>query len=104
MYIYFIGSILWRYGESLDPLVNVISNGKDYSEFITPKDEYLSKIGYNTKQKSIEENLKTLPISTKITFINEFKNWVDNQNFNNTFNGTFEKNVNTLVTHQNHIF
>ena len=103
MYIYFIGSILWRYGESLDPLVNVISNGKDYSEFITPKDEYLSKIGYNTKQKSIEENLKTLPISTKITFINAFKNWVDNQNFNNTFNGTFEKNVNTLVSTLNSV-
>jgi hypothetical protein len=94
---------LWRYGESLDPLVNVISNGKDYSEFITPKDEYLSKIGYNTKQKSIEENLKTLPISTKITFINAFKNWVDNQNFNNTFNGTFEKNVNTLVSTLNSV-
>lgn len=98
LYIYFIGSLLWRYEESLDPLVNVISNGKDYSEFITPKDEYLSKIGYNSKQKSIEENLKSLPISTKNKFISLFKNWVDNQNFNNTFNGLFEKNVSTYVS------
>jgi hypothetical protein len=102
MYLYFIGSILWRYEESTDPLNFGTFNNKDYSQFLTPKDEYLSKIGYNNKKKSIEENLKKLPISTKNTLINLFKNWV-NQNFNNTFNGTFEKNVNTLVTPLNSI-
>ena len=103
MYLYFIGSILWRYEQSTDPLNFGTFNNKDYSQFLTPKDEYLSKIGYNSKKKSIEENLKKLPISTKTTLINIFKNWVDNQNFNNTFNGTFEKNVNTLVTPLNNI-
>jgi hypothetical protein len=101
LYIYFIGSILWRYEESIDPLKFVNINGKDYSEFSTPKDEYLSKIGYNSNKKSIEENLKALPISTKNKLISLFKNWVDNQNFNNTFNGLFEKNISTYVSSLN---
>jgi len=104
MYIYFIGSILWRYEESVDPLKFDNINGKDYSFFSSPKNEYLSKIGYRKfRDKPIEENLKTLPSSTKTTFINAFKNWVDDQNFNNTFNGTFEKNVNTLVSTLNSV-
>ena len=102
MYLYFIGSLLWRYEESTDPLNFGTFNNKNYSQFLTPKNEYLSKIGYNNKNKSIEENLKKLPISTKNTLINLFKDWV-NQNFNNTFNGPFEKNVNTLVTPLNSI-
>ena len=102
MYLYFIGSLLWRYEESTDPLNFGTFNNKNYSQFLTPKNEYLSKIGYNNKSKSIEENLKKLPISTKNTLINLFKDWV-NQNFNNTFNGPFEKNVNTLVTPLNSI-
>jgi len=102
MYLYFIGSLLWRYEESTDPLNFGTFNNKNYSQFLTPKNEYLSKIGYNNKNKTIEENLKKLPISTKTTLINLFKDWV-NQNFNNTFNGPFEKNVNTLVTPLNSI-
>jgi hypothetical protein len=103
MYIYFIGGLLWRYESSIDPINFGVFNNKDYSQFATPKEEYFSKVGYNNKKKSIEENLKKLPISTKTTLINLFKNWVDNQNFNNTFNGTFEKNVNTLVSPLNSI-
>ena len=103
MYIYFIGSILWRYEEPIDPLNFGTFNNKNYSQFFTPKEEYLSKVGYNKKKKSIEENLKKLPISTKTTLINIFKYWVENQNFTNTFNGTFEKNVNTLVSPLNSI-
>ena len=85
MYIYFIGGLLWRYESSIDPINFGVFNNKDYSQFATPKEEYFSKVGYNNKKKSIEENLKKLPISTKTTLINLFKNWVDNQNFNNTF-------------------
>ena len=102
LYIYFIGSILWRYEESVDPLNFDSVNGKDYSEFLTPKDEYLSKVGYNTTKKSIEENLKSLPVSTKNKLISLFKGWVD-QNFTNTFGGLFEKNISTYVSSLNAI-
>jgi hypothetical protein len=102
LYVYFIGSILWRYEESVDPLKFDTVNGKDYSEFLTPKEEYLSKVGYNTTKKSIEENLKSLPVSTKNLLISSFKTWVD-QNFNNTFNGLFEKNISTYVSSLNAI-
>jgi len=101
IYIYYIGSLLWRYNETVDPLNFGVFNNKNYSQFLTPKDEYLSKIGYSNKEKKIEESLKLLPISTKNTLISMFKNWVDNQNFNSSFNGTFEKNVSTYVSSLN---
>ena len=103
LYMYFIGGILWRYNETIDPLNFGTFNNKNYSQFLTPKDEYLSKIGYNTKKIDIEDSLKLLPISTKTKLINMFKNWVDSQNFNNTFNGNFEKNVTNYVSSLNNV-
>ena len=107
-YVYYIGSLLWRYEESnngVDPLkFNITSpSGSTYSIFQSPSNSYLNKIGFRLSQTTLkidkipteplENELIKLPKSVKDKFINMFKNWVDNQNFNNTFNGSFERNM-----------
>jgi hypothetical protein len=99
LYVYFIGGLLWRYSQSVDPIK---FTGK-YSIFDTPKNEYLSKMTYlgygsnvdKSKIKSvpIEDSLLKLPVSVKNAFINEFKSFVS-INFGTSQNpGKFEVNI-----------
>jgi hypothetical protein len=99
LYVYYLGGLLWRYNESVDP---IIFSG-DYNKFATPKDSYLSKItyyGYNSdpdktkiEVKPLENNLKNLPVSVKNAFINEFKNWTRKNFGSNSNPGKFEINM-----------
>jgi hypothetical protein len=108
IYVYFIGSLLWRYQEGLkgvDPInFSVTSSGStcDYNIFKTPYTEYLTKITYfnskGIKDKSLDSELKVLPENVKNQFIKKFKSWVDS-NFTDTFTGNFEKTIsNTYST------
>ena len=104
LYVYYIGALLWRYEESnnlVDPLKFTFSSGKDYSNFSTPSNSYLTKIGHkittSVASEPLENELINLPKSVKDKLINKFKNWVDSENFNSTKNGFFERSVKLYV-------
>jgi hypothetical protein len=103
LYLYYIGGLLWRYETSLsgsDPLKFTTST-INYSKFQTPPNEYLTKIGYSIVKKTtntpLEDELINLPLSVKNKLINNFKNWVDVDNFNSSLSGSFERNVSFYV-------
>ena len=98
LYVYFLGGLLWRSTQNVDPLI-----WDNYELFQTPKDKYLTKMsyyGYNSapnkstiSNKDIEPNLLNLPESVKNQFIQRFKTWVNTNISNNqTLNG-FENSI-----------
>ncbi len=104
LYVYYIGALLWRYEESInlvDPLKFTFSTGKDYSNFSSPANSYLYKVGHrlttNVTTEPLEDELINLPKSVKDKLINKFKSWVDSDNFNNSKNGFFERSVKLYV-------
>ena len=98
LYLYYLGSLLWRYNETTDP---INWSGK-YSQFETNKNKYLTKISYyktkNSTEKELEEELVKLPKSVTEKLINKFKVWVESNNFTTDQNGKFEKNINDYVS------
>jgi hypothetical protein len=89
LYLYYLGSLLWRNNQTTDPIV---WNG--YTDFETGKGKYPTKISYYKSinfngEKDLEEELTNLPISVKNSLINKFKDWTK-LNFNSTQNGKFE--------------
>ena len=97
LYIYYLGSLLWRYNENTDPL-----NWTDYTNFQTSKNNYPTKISYYksipSEEKPLEDELINLPISVKNALINKFKNWV-NLNFNfESQTGKFESELDNYVS------
>jgi hypothetical protein len=97
IYIYYLGSLLWR----SESVIDTISWVGKYSTFQTPKENYPNLISYNkikgTQPKAIEAALRNLPISVKNKLINEFKSWVD-VNFNSTQSGKFESEMENYVS------
>jgi len=109
LYIYYIGGLLWRYETSLsgsDPL-KFNTTTINYSKFKTDYNSYLNRIGYSIKKNKVsvdkiptellEDELINLPITVKDKLIKNFKNWVDSENFNNSYSGFFERNVSFYV-------
>jgi|688.fasta_scaffold00068_85 hypothetical protein len=96
LYVYYLGSILWRYNENTDPLV-----WTDYTNFQTNKNNYPTKISYYksipSEEKPLEDELINLPISVKNALINKFKEWVK-LNFNSTQTGKFESELDNYVS------
>jgi hypothetical protein len=99
LYVYYLGSLLWRYKENTDPLV-----WTNYTNFETSKDNYLTKISYykskestESTDKPLEDELINLPISVKNALINKFKDWVK-LDFNSTQTGNFESGFNNYVS------
>ena len=98
LYTYYLGSLLWRYDKTTDP-INWF--GK-YSIFQTSKEFYPTKISYyksfSSPDKKLEDELTGLPKSVKDTLINNFTSWVDSGSFNTNQNGFFEFNMNNYVS------
>ena len=96
LYVYYLGSLLWRYKENNDPLV-----WTNYTNFQTSKDNYPTKISYYKSKEStdipLEDELINLPISVKKALINKFKDWVK-LNFNSTQTGKFESELENYVS------
>jgi hypothetical protein len=97
LYVYYLGSLLWRYKENTDPLV-----WTNYTNFETGKDNYPTKISYykskESTDKPLEDELINLPISVKNTLINKFKDWVK-LNFNSDEQtGKFESELGNYVS------
>lgn len=96
LYVYYLGSLLWRYNENTDPL-----DWTDYTNFQTSKNNYPTKISYyksiSSEEKPLEDELINLPISVKNTLINKFKDWVT-FNFNSEQTGNFESEFNNYVS------
>jgi len=96
LYLYYIGSLLWRYEtDKVDFNISIDSNCS-YNNFNSPKDEYLSKFGAKKIDKKIESELINLPKSVKTFFIGKFKDWT-NDNFKDTFDGDFEELFRKIV-------
>lgn len=99
-YILFIGSILWRWRQLNDPInfnVTIGNGSKNYSNYSTPKGEYLTKMGAmsGTKDSPIESELLTLPEHVQDKFIEKFEDWVSNNAFTESYSGSFEKVMTT---------
>ena len=98
LYVYYLGSLLWRYKENTDPL-----DWTNYTNFETGKDNYPTKISYYKSKEStdiplpLEDELINLPISVKNALINKFKDWVK-LNFNSTQTGKFESELGNYVS------
>jgi hypothetical protein len=98
LYVYYLGSLLWRYKENTDPL-----DWTNYTNFETGKDNYPTKISYYKSKEStdiplpLEDELINLPISVKNTLINKFKDWVK-LNFNSEQTGEFESELGNYVS------
>ena len=96
-YIYYLGSLLWRYKASTDP----IDWSGSYSIFQTNKNSYPTKITYyksiSSDAKKIEDELLSLPDSVKDLLINKFKRWVD-LNFSSNQKGIFEVAMENYVS------
>ena len=103
LYIYYIGSLLWRLKEDQIKF-DITFSGCSYSKFYTPKDKYLSKFGSKTDEtRSLEAKLLFLPESVKQFFINKFERWTKFSNFNEEKDGTFELLL-KRITNENNIF
>jgi hypothetical protein len=96
LYVYYLGSLLWRYNENTDPL-----DWTDYMTFQTSKNNYPTKISYYksilSEEKPLEDELINLPISVKNTLIKKFKGWVT-LNFNSEQTGEFESELDNYVS------
>jgi hypothetical protein len=88
-YIYLIGAYLWRLED--DGLLFLGDN----AIFKTPKDEYLTKLGYFGKKESepkkLEDELINLPPSVKKLLIKKFKDWVTHNGVSDDGSGEFEQ-------------
>ena len=99
LFLYYIGSLLWRLetdetdGVSFN--INLDSNCS-YDDFSSPKDKYLSKFGSKNEIRDIEEEISKLPLSVKNFFIEQFKDWTD-KNFKDDFTGDFEEIFRNIV-------
>ena len=81
-YLYFIGSLLWRYSftpSSTDPI-----NWVGYETLQTSKNSYLTNIGAMSDKSptKLENALIKLPTKTKNILINKFSLWVNQGYFN----------------------
>ena len=100
LYVYYIGSLLWRLKKD-DVKFNIISGNCSYNIFSSPNSEYLTKIGsINSKKTKIEQNLVDLPESVKEFFISKFENWTK-INFFETKDGPFEQILIKLSNNNN---
>ena len=104
LYVYYIGSLLWRLGNNFGDIdFNIsISGNCSYNIFSSPNSKYLTKLGSKQEDREIEPELQGLPISVKEIFIDQFIRWTD-LNFNSTRTGKFEK-ILEQITNENDIF
>ena len=95
-YIYLIGGYLWNYrNDGIKWDINFSGNTEcPYTIFSTPKNQYLTKLGYlsttNKGDTPLEPELIGLPTQTQEKFIQIFKRWV-----NSNYEKGFESNVKT---------
>ncbi|MHA2009814.1 MAG: hypothetical protein ACXADW_11000 [Candidatus Hodarchaeales archaeon] len=90
-YIYFLGSVLWRNSEELDPIdfsMFPAGGSCNYEKFNDTKDNYFSP--GDVTPTPIESNLLSLPEKTKKLFISIFKLWAESTIFSD-----FASNVDT---------
>ena len=84
-YLYFIGSLLWKNnnGGGVDWSIPLTGNCSTHDQFSSPKNCYLTKLGYFTttdkknKDIPIEPELLNMPSQTKGMFIDIFTSWVN---------------------------
>jgi predicted chitinase len=90
LYIYYIGSLLWRLKTNEVNFNITLTGNCSYNIFKTQNNKYLSKFGSKTIEKDLEDVLINLPVSVREFFIRQFQRWTKN-NFNYTQkDGRFE--------------
>jgi len=86
-YVYFIGGLLWKNKEGdIDWEFTPSNGGCGYSDFSSPNNCYLTKVGYqalngNTSDLPLEDELLNIPAATKELLIKKFTDWADKSKF-----------------------
>jgi hypothetical protein len=85
-YIYFIGGLLWKNREGDIDWSAASTPDCGYSDFSSPNNCYLTKVGYLALENSndnlpLEPELLNIPLSTKNSFIDIFTKWADGSEF-----------------------